>query len=178
MQYVNEQEMRVVVNGPSCSDNWKFRKKRAKSKLSCRKSTKSCGSQRNPREQAAKIEGALKELERTSEEYESFLELEGLQENLTLTENAIERANFCLENTEISINERKSEPPSEPRSEYAPSLRFESASGHASLSHASQSEWCAHVMDLQVEQAKREAQCRLEEERKQGENLEQERQLT
>ena len=136
VQYVNEQEMRVVV-GPSRSDNWNFRKERVKSKLSCRKATltrhinvaenllKSRGNRRNLREQAAKFEGALKELERTSEEYESFLELEGVQEHLTLTENAIERANLCLENIEISINERESEPPSEARSAYASSLRFE-----------------------------------------------------
>ena len=77
-----------------------------------------------------------------------------MQEHLTLTENAIERANLCLENTEISINERESEPPSEARSEYAPSLRFESASGYGLLSRASESERRARVMDLQVEQAK------------------------
>lgn len=136
VQYVDEQEMRVVVV-PSRSGNWNFRKERVKSKLSCRKATltrhinvaenllKSRGNRRNLREQAANFEGALKELQRTSEECESFLELEGVQEHLTLTENAIERANLCLENIEISINERESEPPSEARSAYAPSLRFE-----------------------------------------------------
>ena len=177
MQYVDEQEMRVVV-GPSRSDNWNFRKERVKNKLSRRKATltrhinvaedilKSRGSQRNLRELAAKIEGALKEFEWTSEEYESFLEHEGLQEHLTLTEKAIEGANLCLGNIDVSINERESEPPSEARSEYAPSFLFESASGHSLLSRASQS-----VMDLQVEQAKREAQRRLEEERKRAENL-------
>ena len=84
---------------------------------------------------------------------------------------------MCLENNEISINQRESEPSSEARSEHAPSLRFESVSSHATLSHASQSERRARVMDLQVEQAKREAQRQLEEERKRAENLEQERQL-
>lgn len=100
-----------------------------------------------------------------------------MQEHLALTENAIEKANLCLENIEISINERESEPLSEARSECAPSLRFASASGHGSISRASESERCARVMDLQVEQAKREAQRRLEEERKRAENLEQKRQL-
>ena len=100
-----------------------------------------------------------------------------MQEHLTLIENAIDRANLCLENTEISITERESEPSSEARSEYAPSLRLESATGHSLLSRASESERRARVMDLQVEQAKREAQRRLEEERKLAENLEQERQL-
>ena len=46
---------------------------------------KPCASRRKQRELAAKIEEALKELERASEEYESFLELEGLQEHPTLT---------------------------------------------------------------------------------------------
>jgi len=77
----------------------------------------------------------------------------------------------------ISVNERESELPSEAGSEYAPSLQFESASGHGSPSRVSESERRARVMDLQVEQAKREAQRRLEEERKRVENLEQERQL-
>ena len=188
VQYVYEQKMRVVV-GPSRPDNWNFRKEKAKGKSSRRKATltrhinvaenllKSRGSRRKLRELATKIEGALKELERASEEYESFLELKGLQEHLTLTENAIQRANLCLENIEISINERESEPPSGAGIEYAPSLRFESANGHGSPSRASESERSARVMDLQVEQAKREAQHRLEEERKRAENLEQERQL-
>ena len=188
VQYVDEQEMRVVV-GPSRSDNWNFRKEKSKSKLSRRKATltrhinvaenllKSRGSRRKLHELAAKIEEALKELERASEEYESFLELDGLQEHLTLAENAVERANLCLESIEISINERESELASEAGSEYAPSLRFESASGHGALSRASESERRARVMDLQVEQAKREAQRRLEEERKRAENLELERQL-
>jgi len=121
---------------------------------------KSHGSRRKLRELVGKIEEALKELERASEEYESRLELEGLQEHLTLTENAIERANLCLESIEISTNERENEPPSEAGSEYAPSLRFESASGHGAPARASESERRAHVMDLQVEQAKREAQRR------------------
>lgn len=95
-----------------------------------------------------------------------------MQEHLTLTENAVERANLCLESIEISLNERESELPSQAGSEYAPSLRFESASGHSAPSRASKSERRAHVMDLQVEQAKRGAQCRLEEERKRAENLE------
>ena len=144
MQYVDEQEMRVVV-GPSRSDNWNFRKEKAKSKLSRRKATptkhinvadnlpKLCGSRRKLRELAAKTEEAFKELKRASEEYKSFLELEGLQEHLMLTENAIKRANLCLERIEISINERESELPSE-ATEYAPSLRVESASGHGAPS--------------------------------------------
>ena len=188
MQYVDEQEMRVVV-GPSRSDNWNFRKEKSKSKLSRQKAMltrhisvaenllKLRGSRRKLRELAAKIEEALKELERASEEYESFLELEGLQEHLMLTENAVQRANLCLESIEISINGRESELPSDASSEYAPSLPFESASGHGAPSRASKSERRARVMDLQVEQAKREAQRRLEEERKRAENLEQERQL-
>ena len=84
---------------------------------------------------------------------------------------------MSLESNEISINERESELPSEVGSEYAPSLRFESASGPSAPSRASESERSARVMDLQVEQANREAQRRLEEERKRAENLEQERQL-
>ena len=91
---VDDQEMHVVV-GPSRSDN--FLKEKAKSKLSRRKATltrhinvaenllKSRGSRRNLRGQAETIEEAIKELERASEEYESCLELEGLQEHLTLT---------------------------------------------------------------------------------------------
>ena len=70
-----------------------------------------------------KIEEALKELGRASEEYESFLELEELQEHLTLTENVIKRANLCLESIGISINERESNLPSKANG-YAPSLRF------------------------------------------------------
>ena len=58
-----------------------------------------------------------------------------------------------------------------------PSHRFESASGHGAPSRASESERRARVMDLQVEQARREAQRRLEGERKRAENLEEERQL-
>ena len=103
VQYVDEQEMHAVV-GHSRSSN--FGKEKAKSKLSRRKATltrhinvaenllKSRGSRRKLREQTAKIEEALKELERASEEYESFWELEVLQEHLTLRENAVERANF------------------------------------------------------------------------------------
>ena len=83
-----------------------FRKEKAKSKLSRRKATltrhinvaenilKSSGSRRKLRELAAKIEEALKELEPASEEYESFLELEGLQEYLTLTENAAQKGKY------------------------------------------------------------------------------------
>ena len=138
---------------------------------------KSHGSRRKLRELAGKIEGALTELERASEEYKSFLELEGSQEHLELTEKAIERANLCLENIEISINEMESEPPSEASIIYAPSLQFKSTSGDSSPLRASENELRARVMDLQVEQAKREAQRRLEEERKRAEILEQERQL-
>ena len=105
----------------SLGDNWNFRKEKAKSKLSRQKATltrhinvaenllKSRGSRRKLRELAAKIEEALKEHERASEEYELVLELEGMQEHLTLTENAIERANLCLESIEISITERESD---------------------------------------------------------------------
>jgi len=71
------------------------------------------GSRRKLRELAGKIEEALKKLERSSEEDEFILELEGLQEHLKLTKNAIERVNLCLESIEISINEREKEPPSE-----------------------------------------------------------------
>ena len=71
----------------------------------------------------------------------------------------------------------RTELPSEAGSEYAPSLRFESASGHGSPSRANESERRARVVDLQIEQAKREAQRRIEEKRKRAENLEQERQL-
>ena len=99
---------------------------------------KSHGSRRKLRELAGKIGEALRELERASEEYESFLELEGLQEHLELTEKAIERANLLLESIEISINDRESEPPTEAGSKYAPSLPFESISGHSSPSRASQ----------------------------------------
>ncbi|KAL9975997.1 hypothetical protein ACROYT_G013226 [Oculina patagonica] len=188
LQYVNEEEMRVAV-GPSRYENFSLRKEKAKSKLPRRKAMltrhinvaesllKSHGSRRKLRELAGKIEEALRELERVREEYESFLELEGLQEHLELTEKAIERANLCLESIEISLNERENEPPSEASSEYAPSLQFEAASGQSSPSRASESERRARVMDLQMEQAKKEAQRRLKEERKRAENLEQERQL-
>ena len=177
LQYVDEREMRVAI-GPSRSDNWNSQKEKAKSKLSRRKATLTRHINvaesllKSPRELAGKIEEALRELERASEEYESFLELE-----LELTEKAIERANLLLESIEISINERESEPPTEAGSKYAPSLPFESISGHSSPSRASESKRRARVMDLQVEQAKREAQRRLEEERKRAVNLEQERQL-
>ena len=118
LQYVNEEEMRVAV-GPSRYENFSPRKEKAKSKLSRRKATltrhinvaesllKSHGSRRKLRELAGKIEEALRELERVSEEYESFLELEGLQEHLELTEQATERANLCLENIEISLTKGK-----------------------------------------------------------------------
>ena len=87
VQYVDEQEMHVVV-GPSCSDN--FRKEKAKSKLSRRKATltrhikvaenllKRVEAEGNYASKPPKIEDGLKTLERASEEYESFLELEGL----------------------------------------------------------------------------------------------------
>ena len=100
-----------------------------------------------------------------------------MKEHPELTEKATERANLCLENIEISLNERENEPPSEAGSEYAPLLQFESVSGQSPPSRASESERRARVMDLQIEQAKKEAQRRLEEERKRAENLEQERQL-
>ena len=135
---------------------------------------KSHGSRRKLRELAGKIEGALTEPERASEEYESFFELEGLQEHLELTEKAIEIANLCLENIEILINERESEPSSEAGIIYAPSLQFKSTSGDSSPSRASENERRVRVMDIQVEQAKREAQHRQEEERKRAEILEQE----
>ena len=85
LQYVDEKGMRVAV-GPSCSDYWNSQKEKAKSKLSCRKATltrhinvaegllNSHGSRRKLRELPGKIEGALTELERASEEYESFLD--------------------------------------------------------------------------------------------------------
>jgi len=110
--------------------------------------------------QDTNIEKELKELERASEEYESFLDLEELQEHLKLTENAIERENLSLENIEISIHERKSELPSEADSEYAPLLQL----GQRSPSRASESKRRARVMNQQVEQTKREAQRRLEDE--------------
>ncbi|KAL9955612.1 hypothetical protein ACROYT_G036961 [Oculina patagonica] len=97
----------------------------------------------------------MRELERVSEEYESFLELEGLQEHLELTEKAIERANLCLESIEISLNERENEPPSEARSEYAPLLQFEAASGQSSSSRASESE---RQLEYDVERLRLEAQ--------------------
>lgn len=105
------------------------------------------------------------------------LELEGLQEHLELPEKAIERANLRLESIEISINEQKSEPPSEAGSKYTPSLQFEQTNGHGSPLHVGEGERRARMMDRQVKQAKREAQRRLEEERKRVENLKQERQL-
>ena len=82
--------MRVAI-GTSRSDNWNVQKEKVKSKLYRRKATLTRhinvaenllnlrGSRRKLRELAAKIEGALKEIERTSEKYESFLEFEGLQ---------------------------------------------------------------------------------------------------
>ena len=175
--------------GPAVLTTGIPKRKRLKAELSRRKATltrhinvaesllKSHGSRRKLRELAGKIEEALREHERASEEYESFLELEGLQKHLELTEKAIERANLFLESIEISINERESEPPTEACCKYAPSLPFESISGHSSPSRASESKRRARVIDLQVEQTKREAQRRLEEERKRAENLEQERQL-
>ena len=188
LQYVNEEEMRVAV-GPGRYENFSSRKEKAKSKLSCQKATltrhiniaesllKSHGSRRKLRELAGKIEEALRELERVSEEYESFLELKGLQEHLELTKKATERGNLCLEKIEISLNKRENELPSEAGSEYVLLLQFQAASGQSSPSRASESKRCARVMDLQIEQAKKEAQRRLEEERKRAENLEQERQL-
>ena len=116
---------------------------------------KSQGSRRKLRELAGKIEGALTELERAREEYESFLELEGLKERLELTEKASGRANLCLENIKISINESESEPPAEDGIIYAPSLQFKSTSGDSSPLRASENEKRALVMDLQVEQTKR-----------------------
>ena len=86
VQCVDEREMRVVV-GPSRPDNRNFRKEKSKSKLSRRKETltrhinvaenllKSRGSRRKLRELAAKIDEALTQLVRASEEYESFLNL-------------------------------------------------------------------------------------------------------
>ena len=99
-----------------------------------------------------------------------------MQEHLTLTENAAERANLCLEIIEISTKKRlvvqRLVVNMCPRTDLS-----QSASGHGAPSRASESERRARVMDLQVEQARREAQRRLEGERKRAENLEQERQL-
>ena len=182
VQFVNEQGMRVAV-GPSRPNDWKMEKEKAKSKLSRRKATvtrhinvaenllKSRGSRRKLRELCDKIDKALRELESASEEYESLLELEELQDHLETMEGAIGRANVCLENIEISLSERENEPPSEIGSECAPSLQFESASGHSSTSRASENGRLARVMDLQMEQAKKEAQQRLEEERKRAESF-------
>ena len=100
-----------------------------------------------------------------------------MQGHLNTMEDAIGRANVCLENIEISLRERENEPPSEIGSEYAPSLQFESASGHSSTSCASENGRLARMMDLQIEQAKKGAQQRLEEEHKRAENLKQEMQL-
>ena len=106
LQYVNKEEMRVAV-GPSYYENFSSRKEKAKSKLSRRKATltrhmnvaksllKSHGSRSKLRELAGKIGEALRELERVGEEYESFLEIEGLQEHLELTEKATERGNYA-----------------------------------------------------------------------------------
>ena len=86
--------------------HWNFQKEKAKNKLSCWKATltshinitenllKLHGGRWKLCELAKKNEEVLKELERASEEYKSCLELEGLQEHLMLTENAIERANL------------------------------------------------------------------------------------
>ena len=83
VQYVNEEEMRVVV-GLSRSDNWNFKKEKAKSKLSRLKATvtrhinvaesllKSHGSRRKLRELAGKIEEALKGLEWASGDTNHF----------------------------------------------------------------------------------------------------------
>ena len=188
VRYVSEEGIRVVV-GPSRPDNRKMEREKAKSKLSRRKATvtrhinvaenllKNRGSRRKLCELCDKIDKALKELESASEDYESLLEPEELQGHLDGIEGAIGRANVCLENIEISLSERENEPPSEIGSEYAPSLQFESASGHSSTSRASENGRLARVMDLQIEQAKKEAQQRVEEERMRAENLEQERRL-
>ena len=86
VQYVDEQEMRVVV-GPCRPDNWNFRKEKTKSKLSRGKATltrhvnvaenllKSRGSRRKLRELTEKIEEALKELERAAKNTNHFWNL-------------------------------------------------------------------------------------------------------
>lgn len=71
------------------------------------------------------------------------------------------KGKFLSESSKISINKRESELLSEAGSEYVHLLRFESARGHGVPSCASESERRPGVMDLQVEQAKREAQHRL-----------------
>ena len=133
------------------------------------------GNRRKLRELTSKIEDALRELEQASEEYETFLELEGLQEHLKRTEYAAERANSCLENIEIALSERENEPPSEAGSEYGPTIPFEMASGHSSSLRTSEVERRARVISLKVEQVKREAQRQPEEERKRAKIQEEER---
>ena len=56
-------------------------------------------------------------------------------------------------------------------------IPFETSSGHSSSSRASEIERRAWVVSLKVEQAKREAKRRQEEERKRAEIQEEERKL-
>ena len=167
--YVNEDNVQLAVGPSRSADNWDSRREKAKSRLSRRKATltrhlnvaesllKSRGSRRKLRELTSKIEDVLRELERASEEYETFLELEGLQEHLKRTEYAAERANSCLENIEIAFNERENEPPSEAGSEYGLTIPFETASGHSSSSRTSEVERRVRVVSLKVERAKRKS---------------------
>jgi len=142
--FVNEDNVQVAV-GPNCSEGWDSRKERAISKLSRRKAAltrhlniaesllKSWGSRRKLHELTGKIEEALTELEQAGEHYEAFLDGEGLQEHLDYIELASERANCCIENIEIALNERENNP-SGVGSVYAPTIHFEMSSSHSSSS--------------------------------------------
>ena len=187
--YVNEDNVQLAVGLSRSVNNWDPPREKGKSKLSRRKATltrhlnvaesllKSRGSRRKLRELTSKIEDALRELEQASEEYQTFLELEGLLEHLKDTEHATERVTSYLENIEIALSKRENEPLSEAGSEYGPTIPFEMASGHSSSSRTSEVKRHVQVVSLKVEQAKREAQRRQEEERKRAEIQEGEKRL-
>ncbi|KAK3726367.1 hypothetical protein QZH41_006069 [Actinostola sp. cb2023] len=126
------------------------------------------GSRRKLREFVGKIENAFKELESACEEYQSFLDQEELEGNLTLINELSNDVDRCLERIELQLSEREREPPSESGSEVvAPSIKFQGSvprSNKSSSSSLSATKQQARVAQLKLEQAKKEVQQRAAEE--------------
>ena len=202
VRYVNEADVGQVVNHVDRSgaktrptpENLDAEKDKAKSKCSRRKAVvtrhlnvadsllASRGSRKKLRELADKLEIALQELERASENYCSFLEGEQLQNDLQLIENVNERVNECIQRIELQLSERENGPPSDTGSDAYFSASMVSSHVRSDAStRVSETEKRARVAELEVEQAKREALRRAEEERRIAEEnlerLERERQL-
>jgi len=187
VQYVNEENFPVAVgnvrkpdDSPKSPKLWNPGKEMINGRFSRRKdklltllnvATKlldARGSRRKLREFVGKIENAFKELESACEEYQSFLDQEELEGNLTLINELSNDVDRCLELIELQLSEREREPPSESGSEVVPpSIKFQGSvprSNKSSSSSLSATKQQARVAQLKLEQAKKEVQQRAAEE--------------